>query len=402
LASASAQPGASGNEVNGFGSGFTAIAKDLQELVHEDADINHNISTEADTAASLNLEKLRIHDRFKEMKAEDERLHSELRRSKRADQHVQQKYQHALAFIKNKYQGEIKAMLPRLEVCGKQRDKVASELNVASAELYMAQERLEGARELTNATKKNWTTLVSQLAHAVDEDEQRITALRANISENENDTRRTLLAISKISEERQHLQQVLSNASDRLSIAKNDATHLLKSISQEQHEGAELTKKSQALSNSTKQLLKRIKDQVHVEDTTKRISEASNNASNVQIQEMQETIAAHKAQIVVTQSRTSQATKHLEDATRLLAKDRDLIAFSQNRTEAEMAHATAQCNHELTQVQLEAGQRAAALQVALDEARQAEDKISEENHKLMKQVEALKQQIAHSLIQFDF
>lgn len=265
----------------------------------------------------------------------------------------------------------------------------------------MAQEKLENAREETNATKRNWTSLVSQLAHAVDEDEKRIINLHEDMSKNENDTRRSVLGINDMSTENQRLEQVLANASDRLVAAKEEGTHLAESIRHEQQEGVELKKKSEELGNGAKQLLKRLKDQAHVEQSSRTVSEASINASNVQAKEIQELIEAHKAQIIVAHAETDKATKQLEDANKLLAKDHDLIEVSQNRTAEVQAHVTAQCDHELAQVQLEAGQRAAALQVALDEAKHTEDKISEENRELMKQVDALKQQIAHTFVQFD-
>jgi len=390
-----------GNEANGFGSGFTAIAKDLQDLGHEDIDIERNISAEADTEATLNLEKLQVHDKLENMKVEDAHLKAALTRSKHSMAHVQKNYQQALSVIKNKYEAQIKAMLPRLETCGKQRDQLASELNVASAELYMAQEKLQEAREEVNATKKNWTNLVGDLAKTVDEDEQRIVALRANVSQNQNDTRRTLLAASSMNDEEQQLQQVVANATEKVQAAKDEAAHLSESIRQAQHEGVELTKKSVDLGSRTKQLLKRIKDQVHVEQTTKNVHEASKKASDVQKSDLQEMIASRKARITVTHAETDKAVKDLDDANDLLAKNKEVIARFENRTAAEKAHATAECNHEIAQVKEESGQRVAAMQVALDQARHAEEKIVEQNHQLKAQVEALKLQIAHSFVQFE-
>lgn len=398
LACVSAESGTPGNEVNGFGSGFTAIAKDLNELAREGIDLKQNISVEADTERTLNLERQNVHDRLESMKREDERLHAKLQHSEKSTANMQHKYKHALAFIKNKYEANIKAILPRLQTCGKRRDELASELNVASAELYMAQERFQQAQAETNSTKKNWTNLVDGLARAVDEDEERIIALRGNMSKNEKETRRTLVGITDMLVEGQQLQQVLTSASGRLQTTRAEAAHLSESIHHEQLEGAELKKESDDLGERTHQLLKKIKDQVHAENSSKVIAEATSNASNVQKMHMQEIIAARKARIAVANDETEKAAKQLQAATQLLAKDRAVIAQFQNQTAIHAKTAKADCAHEFQKAREEAGHRTAALQVALDEARHAEDVISAENHELTKEAEALKQQIAHSMI----
>jgi chromosome segregation ATPase len=400
LVRASIQFGAPGNEANGFGSGFTAIAEDLKQLGHEDLDLKRNISVEADNAAQLNLHKLRIRERLQEMEKEDEELHAEVNQSRRSIQVVEKKYEHALAVIKNKYEAEIKALLPRLHTCAKQRDQIASELNVASAELYMAQERLEEARLEVNSTKKNWTNLVAQLSDAVDADEQQIVELRANKSKIENDTHTANLVIRELKVEEKYLQEVLANASNQLESAKAEQEHLDAIIRDERRKGADLTKKSLEVTKHTKQLLQKIADRVHAEKSSNTISAAAKNASNVQKDQMKEFIAARKARIDVTHAETNEAKKQLQDATELLAKDRDLIARFQNQTVVVKADAKAECKSELAKVQDENGKRVAALRVALDQARHAEDEISKQNHQLMQEVEALKQQIASSLIQF--
>lgn len=385
-----------------FGSGFAAIANDLASLGKEDKDIRNKIATEEGDTESLEEQKQHIHQRFEHLKNFDSHLHQALRKSRRTAKKAEKKYQHALGIIKAKYEAQIKGLLPRLHVCSKQRDELASELNVASAELYMAQERLQEAYEQKNATKKNWTNLVGDLAHAVDADEQRSVELRESISNNENTTRSANFAIADLHIEEQHLQQVLANASSRLQSAKAQERRLDKKIEDAQRKGAEMTKQSSELSSKTNRLLKKIEDQVHIEHSSATIAAASKNASKVQKAHLQEIIMSYKAQIDATHVETAKATAQLQDVNELLAKDRALIEHFQHSTlPLVKSEEAAKCKHELAKVEEEDGQRVAALRVALDQSHHDEAELSEENRQLLKQVEALKQQIARSLIQFD-
>jgi chromosome segregation ATPase len=422
LVRTSIQTGAPGNEANGGPiNGLAAIGNDLDQLGRKDLDLDHikrdisknlqhmsnqriSVKLTNKTRIPERLEKLkqkihltfesRVDDEMQELKEKEEYWQDALGRSKHSLEQAERKYQHALGFIKAKYESEIKGLLPRLHTCSQQRDKVASELDLTNARLYTARRKLQETHENENSTKKNMSNFANHLEDAVDADEQHLKQLLANVSNIKNDTRIATLKISELKVQQQDLQEALANDSSRLPIAEDEGKLLDAAIRDEERKDAKLAKQSLNVSSNQERLVKSIKDQLQEEHSSASIFDASKHSYDVQEAHMQDMLATRKARINKAHVETAKATEQLRAATDLLAKNKDVIAGFDDITARLNSEEEAQCKQELEKIEQEYKNRIAALTSAVGEAQHQQDETSNQNHQLVTQAEDLKRKIA--------